>query len=202
MNITARITSVWKKRMLLLIAFVAGSGLWFFYDAFIGWPAEAKRHERYIAFKEKLIEDGTSREVIEAPHNKMLEQEWRKYALENGFGTRIPSARADADFASQKKYGTVIAIISLGMLGWFFLSCSRVLRSDENTIFCPGGREVPFDAITGVDKKKWDNKGIAVVFYKTADGKTAKATLDDYKYAGADAILEEAERRLAAKQAL
>lgn len=200
MNVTATITSVWKKRMLLLIAFVTGSGLWFFYDAFIGWPAEAKRHERYVAFKEKLIANGADREVIEAPHNTMLEQEWRKYAMENGLGTRIPAARTKADFDSQKKYGTVIVLISLGMLGWYFISCARVLRSDENTIFCPGGREVPFDAITGVDKKKWDKKGIAVVLYKTEEGETAKAVLDDYKYGGAEDILKEVERRLADKK--
>ena len=199
-NVEARITPVWKKRMLLLIAFVLASGGWFFYDGYIGWPAEAKRHATYAEFVDGLVERGEiSREIADTPHNKSLEEAWRDHAREHGLSTSVPSERTEEDFRQQKIIGAGAVAVAVAMFWWFVLSCRRVLRADDSTIYAVDGKHVPLDSVVGVNKKRWDSKGIAVVYYSTGDGKRAKAVLDDYKYGGAEEILDEVERRLAAK---
>uniref|UniRef100_UPI00389A29B9 hypothetical protein n=1 Tax=Stieleria sedimenti TaxID=2976331 RepID=UPI00389A29B9 len=40
---------------------------------------------------------------------------------------------------------------------------------------------MPIDAITKIDKRKWDAKGIAKIHYEV-DGKKMKFVMDDFKY--------------------
>ncbi len=59
----------------------------------------------------------------------------------------------------------------------------------------------PFGTITGLGKKKWDDKGLATVRYEI-DGRKGEFILDDYKF-DRDAthqILAEIEERLLRKQ--
>ncbi len=205
-NVEARITKVWKKRMILLIAFVFAAGMWFYYDGFIGWPAEAKRYTIYQQFVDDLVagkipgKQPLTRAEADAPHNKALEEAWREHARANGLGTSIPSDRTEADFQQQKWIGSGAVGVSLLMVGWYFLSCARVLRADDDYIISPEGKKTRIDSIVRVNKKKWDNKGIAILEYDDG-GKTGKVVLDDYKYGGAEEILLEVERRLAARSA-
>ena len=199
MNVEAKITKEWKKRMFLMFAFFFAFGLWFLYDGYVGYPKEAKRFEIYDKFRESLVAEGKmTREMLAAAQNASLEDAWRTYALSQGIERTIPSDRTDADFLQQKKIGLGTIIASFFILGWVFWSSSKVLRANDSTIFTIDGKEVPFDSITAVDRKKWDKKGIAYILYPK-EGKTVRATLDDYKYGGAEEILLEVERRLAAK---
>ncbi len=45
----------------------------------------------------------------------------------------------------------------------------------------PGGDEIPFTAMRKIDKRKWNNKGIAVIHYEDA-GETKKAKIDGMIY--------------------
>ncbi len=69
-------------------------------------------------------------------------------------------------------------------------------------LFAPSGVRIPFDAITGLGKKKWEGKGFATVLYKI-DGRKGRFLLDDYKF-DRDAthqILAEIEERILARSA-
>ncbi len=196
MNIESRTTQVWKRRMWMLMALVLGTGGWFFYDGFIGWPAEMKRHGEYQKYVEGLIERGEiTRELADTPHNKALEEGWRGEARRRGWSTGVPAARTGKDFRFQKILGAAAFAVALVIFGWYVISNRRVLRCDGNTIECPDGTRATFDEVTGVNRKRWNSKGIAVLL--CGDGR--KLVLDDYKYGGAEEILLEAERRLAAR---
>jgi hypothetical protein len=75
------------------------------------------------------------------------------------------------------------------------------VRTDEEAVFTPSGTRVPFGAITGVGKKKWEDKGLATVRYEI-EGRKGEFVLDDYKF-DRDAthqILAEIEEKVAVRQ--
>ena len=51
-----------------------------------------------------------------------------------------------------------------------------------------------------MDRKKWDNKGIAYAIYEI-DGVQRRLCLDEHKFKGCEAIILEAERRIEARKA-
>jgi len=57
----------------------------------------------------------------------------------------------------------------------------RVLKTDDEAVYAPGGKRVPFESITRIDRKKWVSKGLATVVY-SINGRRGKFILDDYKF--------------------
>jgi len=51
-----------------------------------------------------------------------------------------------------------------------------------------------------MDRRKWVSKGIAYALYEE-NGKKRRLCLDDHKFAGCEAIIKEAESRIAARTA-
>ena len=73
------------------------------------------------------------------------------------------------------------AVLGALSLAYWFVQKGRVLRSDAEAVYAPNGTRIPFTAITGLGKKKWDDKGLATVRYEI-DGRKGEFVLDDYKY--------------------
>jgi hypothetical protein len=78
--------------------------------------------------------------------------------------------------------------IGLAVLGTMIVNRKRVLRADAAAFFTPKGERVPFASAFRVDQRKWDNKGLAYVYYRDEAEKERRATIDDLKFGGADAI--------------
>jgi hypothetical protein len=78
-------------------------------------------------------------------------------------------------------FGVVLPPLSIVML----ICCLRKSRGeitfDGQTLSAPGHPSVPLDAITAVDQRLWDRKGIAYVDYELPDRK-GRITLDDFIY--------------------
>jgi hypothetical protein len=72
------------------------------------------------------------------------------------------------------------------------------VRADGDIITGAGGETVHFDSIVEMDRRKWENKGIAYAIYEK-DGKRRRLCLDDHKFIGCEEIILEAERRIAAR---
>ena len=53
----------------------------------------------------------------------------------------------------------------------------------------PNGAEVRFADVFRVDKRKWDNKGLAYVYHRSG-GAGKRAVVDDLKYDGAGRVLD------------
>jgi hypothetical protein len=72
--------------------------------------------------------------------------------------------------------------------------------SDEEAVYTPRGTRVPFSAVTGIGKKRWESKGIAVVRY-TIEGRKGEFIVDDYKFDTEPSrkILEQIEQKLLAR---
>ena len=58
MEVVARISTQWRRRMLFMFFMIFGIAAWFLYDGYILWPNEAQRHAEYLKIKDTLIEAG------------------------------------------------------------------------------------------------------------------------------------------------
>ena len=159
-------------------------GGWFFFDAWVGYP---RSNERWLA------------------HHGYEEQgrlsEWPAYARSRGWVVTPPHQfYTRSKIVEQLVFGSLGALVGVIVLAYWFTQKNRVLQTDETTVTTPAGTRVPFAAITGLGKKRWETKGIAVVRYEL-QGRKGEFIVDDYKFETEPArkILDEIESELRAR---
>lgn len=120
---------------------------------------------------------------------------WKKIAKENGFPEKVPSERTDGDIAGQFKWGVGTALIGFAFIAWVLWNQTLKIRSNDEFVYSARGKKVAWADFKSVDRTKWEKKGIAVAIYEE-NGKAGKMILDDYKFAPAEDVILEIERRL------
>jgi len=195
MEVHARISKEWRKRMLFMFFMIFGIAAWFLGDGYYFWPNEAGRHAEYTGILDELIEAGKA----ENAESSSVQIAWQRHARERGYKSKVPKERAESAIREQRVIGWVIMAGSLGFLAWIGWNHTRSVRAEGETVIGASGERVEFDSIVATDRRKWKNKGIAYALYE-ANGKTKRLCLDDHKFAGCEAILLEAERRIKARE--
>lgn len=161
----ARITSVWYKQKLFVALFLIAIGGWFYWDGFVGYP---RSNERYLAHQE----------LVKTQH----EEEWPALAAKHDWTTEVPHKLYNVGaIRMQWICGTFAVLLGVVSLAYWFTQKNRTLRTDDDAVYSPAGTRIPFDAITGLGKKNWEDKGLATVLYKI-DGRKGRFILDDYKF--------------------
>lgn len=196
MNVHARISKEWRRRMILLALMINGSGLWFLYDGYVAWPAEAERHKQLAVLVSKLIETG---QALDAK-DPAVARAWATYAAEHSLPAKLPKERTAGDLGGQRGIGGVMMAAGLLFVGWVVLQHRKSVRVNGDVITGASGETVHLDSIVDMDRRKWANKGIAYAIYEQ-DGRQRRLCLDDHKFIGCEAIILEAERRMAARKA-
>lgn len=195
--ITCSITPWYTKRMSLMSLMFVGFGLYFLYDGFIGYPkknAIFDEHERFVAIqdeKQTFLEGGkTSSDwaTVAAEKGYPTQDEWIDYAAEKGWPEEPPEKRYST--SDQFFFGALCIAVGLSILGTMMLNRGKVLRADGISFTSPKGERVLFSSAYRIDKRKWDNKGLAYVHYRDDKAKERRAVIDDLKFGGADKILE------------
>jgi hypothetical protein len=197
MQVEARISKEWRRRMVLMGFMIYGSALWFLYDGYIAWPAEADRHVELLALTEELVAAG---EAVDGK-DPAVERAWARLAAERKWSEKVPKNRTRGDLLGQRITGGIMLAGGLIFTAWVLWNHRRSVRCDGDLITGASGERVHFDQIVETDRRKWNSKGIAYAIYE-ANGRRRRLTLDDHKFLGAEAILLEAERRLAARKAV
>jgi hypothetical protein len=161
----ARIAPIWKKQKLFVALFLMALGGWFFLDGFRNYP---RSNERWLAHQEYV--------------DKKIEREWPEFARSRGWETEPPHKFfKPSDIAAQYVFGTLGVVLGGIILAYWATQIRCVLKMDDEAVYSPAGTRVPFEAITGVGKKKWDTKGIAKVRYELG-GRKGEFVVDDYKF--------------------
>lgn len=198
MNVHARISKEWRRRMTLMALMLNGSGLWFCYDGFIAWPAETARYAQLEAI--------TTGAGLVPPDTKLTDKDpavvraWTAYAAANDLKPKLPKHRSPGDISGQRIIGGVFMLFGLSFVGWVALQHRKSVRADDTAVTGADGETVALDSIIEMDRRKWANKGIAYAIYEV-DGKRRRLCLDDHKFIGCEEIILEAERRIAARAA-
>ena len=180
----ARIAPIWKKQKLFVSLLMIGFGLYFYFDGAIGWPRSNERFIKHEEFEKVNNQEG-----------------WVTYANERGWTTEPPhKLHTHEDLVAQFAFGSLFVVLGGVILVYWLTQIRCVLKTDEEAVYTAAKTRVPFGAITGVGKKKWDTKGIATVRYEM-DGRKGEFIVDDYKFETEPArkILGEIEERLLAK---
>lgn len=161
----AHISTTWKRQKLLVSLFVIAFGCYFFFDGFVTWPKSNVRWEAYEQFKND---------------NKL--GEWPDFAQSKGWVEEQPHKfYKRSDIVGQYVCGTLLVVLGGIVLVYWATQIKRTVRTDEEAVYTAAGTRVPFSAITGVGKKKWESKGIAYIRYEL-DGRRGQFVVDDYKF--------------------
>lgn len=195
MEVVARISKEWRRRMLFMFFMIFGIAGWFLTDGYHYWPNEAERYADYAELKQKLIETGE----IEDEESPELRIAWQQKAREAGYSRKIPKERTDAAIREQRVIGWTMMVGSILFAFWILWNHRLTVEAHGDLITGASGQNVKFDEIDGTDRKKWKNKGIAYALYERG-GKRRRLCLDDHKFKGCEAILLEAERRIEARK--
>ena len=192
--VNARISKEWRRRMLSMLLMISAIAAWFLVDGYVIWPAEAERYEAYAEIRDQMIEDGMA--VDEESVDIRLK--WREYAEKADLSPKVPKERTDGAIKEQLLIGWSMTTICLLYAGWIAWNHKLSIRTEGDTVIGASGQRVELDSITSIDRAKWENKGIAYAIYE-AGGKQKRLCLDDHKFAGAEVIILEAERRIKAR---
>jgi len=161
----ARITSVWKKQKGFLALFLTGIGFWFIFDGWLGFP---RSNERWLAHEKFKTENRLS--------------EWPAFAKNAGWNEAPPhKLYKKEDIAGQYVIGSLALLLGIATFIYRAGQIRLVFKLEDGAVIIPGGKRVPFESITGINRKKWDAKGLATVYY-SIDGRQGKFILDDYKF--------------------
>lgn len=192
MEVNARISKEWRKRMLFLFFMIFGMASWFLSDGYYYWPKGAEQHAEYVRIKDELIESGKA--VDEESSSVQLA--WQRFAKEAGYkGTKIPKERTESGIREQRVIGWTMMTGACLFGLWIAWNHKRSVQAEGEIVIGASGERVELDSIVAMDRKKWKNKGIAYAIYEV-DGKQKRLCLDDHKFAGCEAIILEAEKRI------
>jgi hypothetical protein len=196
MEILARISKEWRRRMLFMFFMLFGMGSWFLSDGYIYWPNEGARYQEFSKIADELIESGKATDA----ESSSVRLAWQRYAKEVDYRTGIPSERKQSDIHDQRVIGWFILIGSLLFGLWICWNHTRSVRTEGELVMGASGEKIQLDDIIEIDRKKWAKKGIVYGIY-VVKGKRRRLTLDDHKFAGCEAIILEAERRIKERSA-
>lgn len=189
-----RISKEWRRRMVFMFLMLFGSALWFFSDGYIVWPAEEKRHQVFKEMVERMVAAGEAKDE----KDPAAVRAWERHAEQNDLAVKVPKHRSEGDLAGQRIAGWVLFAGSVVFGAWVAWNHTRTVRREGDIVIGASGERVHLDTIVEMDRRKWVSKGIAYAIYEEG-GKRRTLTLDDHKFLGCEAVIVEAEKRIAAR---
>lgn len=157
------------RNRLLLIA--AGALFWSgycVYDALIAYPDQIRAYAAITQLKDDHPDDWRER--------------WEEKAKANDWDpTSEPDKRTEGDILTQWLQFAIVFPIGTFCLFSVARWSSKHIGVDDDKLYANGGVEVPFEQITRIDASRWENKGIARVYYDLGTGEQ-NVLIDDFKY--------------------
>lgn len=176
MKVRADVDNKFIRRFLFIAIGCFVFMLWGLYDGLYTNPLEL---ERAIAYKElsKKVESGQMTESEK-------DEQWKSLVNERGWALAKPKS---PEVAQNYVYFQWF-VFALGLiLGVFFLIkyfklLNSWMEADDKTVTTSWGESLQLDRVTGIDKRKWEKKGIAKVSFTDESGRARTMIFDDFKY--------------------
>lgn len=171
-------TTPWyKKRRLLMVAMLLGFSLYFLYDFKIGYPREKVEYDKYWPVYQEMV---TVNKDDKGWLAKAKENKWPETPKEKDWNYKLKE---------QLIWSIGTGIGGLALLAAYLRNKDRTLRAEADHLITPEGTRIPFASVTKIDKRKWDNKALAYLWWQ--DGTvTKKAVIDDLVFDGAGKVLD------------
>lgn len=201
--IVCRVTRWYYRRMGMLAGLFLVFGSLFLYDGIWGYPktvALAQKKEwfttEFLASFDRAKQEGRLEQWMADAKAQGLPTgvdgeppKWVTYAAQNGW-EESPKLYSQREIAEQfwVAYGCFGACMLVGIV--LVLNRGKILRAEADAWITPEGTRIPFAEVFRIDKRKWEHKGLAYAWYKTAAGAERRAVIDDLKFGGADKVLD------------
>lgn len=172
----ATVSRGWLLRMAILTAALVAITGWCLYDGLVKYPAI----NRQLDQQQGVEIDGEKAPVaVTAESEGELTEEDRK---------------TQGDIAAQFVMAAICLALAGGFGGRMLWAYSRSIEARSDGLKATDGTVIPYDAITGIDKRKWDRKSLAIVHY-AMNGRQDSTRIDDWIFDGAGEVLEKVEAR-------
>lgn len=107
---------------------------------------------------------------------------WKEYAGANKWDIEPAEHPMEAhkireQFIAAGVAGVLIAIT----LFFLFRTMSRSIKADDEALYTQDGKRIAYSDMVRIDKRKWDTKGLALVYYNDG-GEEKKAKIDGMVY--------------------
>ena len=155
MNVNARISFEWRRRMLILFLMFFGMAAWFLLDGYVNWPAEAERYEAFAEIRDELVEAGEA-EDGESPTVLLA---WKRYAEKEGLSSKVPKERTESAIREQRVIGWVLMVFAVGFGIWVLWNHRFSVRAEGETIIGASGQRVPLDSDRRDGPEKMEEEG-------------------------------------------
>lgn len=191
----------WRNKWILMSLACFGFAGLCYYDGTYAYPADNQKLAAFHHFTDKPDGryDSVTGEPVGwtfAPLDYAGHTDWESFAKAQGWDTEQPDAfHNDQDIITQWIMLAITAALGAMMLGMVLWHLPRTLKTDDKGLTGMTGKFVPYDAITEIDKRRWESKGIAYVHYDEGNGETQRMKVDAYVFNDGDLILEEVEKQ-------
>jgi hypothetical protein len=136
-------------------------------DLRMPWPSVLV--DGYAVMKEKGGQNGVN-------------QLWKDYTSEKGWDYEPAEHPMDAgEIRDQFVAAGVACVLIVGALFILVRTLRRTIKADHEALYTQDGRRILYSNMVRIDKRKWDTKGIAIVYYME-DGVEKKAKIDGMVY--------------------
>lgn len=147
------------------------------YDAGINYPLQQQKWEAYEELKESEIEKGLTEEEL----SETLGDAWNSLAIERGWDPSKQFKERTSDIYSNYGMAVFAGLIGLWMLYTVFSSNGRWIEANNEGLNSSSGDAITFAEATYLEKKQWDDKGIAWLHFER-NGKASRFLIDNFKY--------------------
>ena len=198
-TIVCRTTSWYHKRRIAMLVMVFGFCIYFIYDWRVGYPQKRAAVAAWLEKKKELAGESVDPKDIDSAKTKEIDAAYARVAAERGLPEEVDKKKLDLnhwDFQinyEQPGSAVVSGVLGLIMLFFYIRTTRSRLTADGESFTPPNGERVPFASAFRIDRRKWDHKGLAYVYYKDGEGKERRAVIDDLIYGGASKVLERLE---------
>jgi hypothetical protein len=188
----------------MMAAMLTAFGLYFIYDGKVGYPKANQIADKQRWFEEvvlKSFDEAKAAGKVDVWVQHAQQQgwptgrdgeppRWVSYAAQHGWPEK-PHRYTQKEIDEQFWWGggTLLAALFIGTL--ILLNKNKVLMGEADHLISPEGKRVLYEQVFRVDKRLWDNKGLAYIWYRPAAGGEHKVVIDDLKYEGAVRVLDE-----------
>jgi hypothetical protein len=181
--IICRATPWYHKRRIAMLLLVFGFMIAFIYDWLVRYPRE---REAQAAFRQCNVEQG-----LDINSEKGTDA-YTAMAKEKGWPEK-PDQHKNYDYAikwEQPAMAGLTGVAGFIMLFFYIRTVRGALTADAVSFSTADGQHVPFASAFRIDRRKWDHKGLAYVFYKNDKGEEKRAVIDDLIFGGAVKVLD------------
>ena len=133
-------------------------------------------------FEEKWPDILADKEAMDKESDEGL---WKIYSGEKGWPQNVDLEEGPkpAYKIKEQLYASMVCFcLAAVALFFYFRTKGRIMKVDDEAYYAPGGTRIPFSDIIEIDKRKWDNKGLATLKYKDSSGAEQKAKVDGMVY--------------------